>query len=47
MVLFVYDEMDAAPPVVIIVHGHDGITWLQIRTPIRKYAIFRNSSGAR
>ncbi len=32
MVLFVYDEMETMPPVVIIAHGRNGITWLQIRT---------------
>lgn len=32
IVLFVYDEINAVPPVVIIAHGRNGITWLQIRT---------------
>jgi hypothetical protein len=32
VVLFAYDEREVTSPVVIIAHGHDGTTWLQIRT---------------
>lgn len=32
MVLFVYEEISTTPPVVIIAHGRNGITWLEIRT---------------
>jgi hypothetical protein len=32
MVLFVYEETNVTPPVVIIAHGRNGITWLQIQT---------------
>ena len=32
MVLFAYEERRVTPPVVIVAHGRNGITWLQIRT---------------
>ena len=46
MVLFVYDEVNETPPVIIIAHGRNGITWLQIRTSQPEDSLSSEFTGA-